>query len=424
MPTATATSRTNLCAGIFSPGYWENYQNHYSDAQFYALLKATVDFGATFAAEGQSAAIAQAETILQLQGSYYVRSLLTAELNVAAQPSLGTGTYTPVSTTTSINALLAQAYADNGSGNQSPYTNGSLASNDTALIDYLSGGGEGDSGSSCLVGSTPPPPVPTPTGVASCSTGITSIQSNFNGTGIAGGNYIWFNSVFKPTPAGALQGRVVTYFFTNQFIDFTANSTPYHLSVPNAIVTFSPFVTTATTVFSTTGNTWVTTVPMTSTALPGNTFLSGLAFPVPLAGLPGGINPVTWSGNLSSDTPGVSAQWQWAAAVNTLFSTTYNNLGVKPVDANYANPYLNSDHAGTPENLKGSVTGGATGGGGSNYTGSYSGTGVMCQVSTATPEAPSSVLFGAGAALMLAVLGRRARRSRRRTAPPAPSSLD
>jgi hypothetical protein len=36
--------------------------------------------------------------------------------------------------------------------------------------------------------------------------------------------------------------------------------------------------------------------------------------------------------------------------------------------------YQNSDHAGTPENDKQNVTGGATGGGGSNYTGSLSAT--------------------------------------------------
>jgi hypothetical protein len=48
---------------------------------------------------------------------------------------------------------------------------------------------------------------------------------------------------------------------------------------------------------------------------------------------------------------------------------------VKPVDDNKASVYHNADHAGTPESFKKSVTGGAMGGGGSNYTGSYSGTG-------------------------------------------------
>jgi len=47
---------------------------------------------------------------------------------------------------------------------------------------------------------------------------------------------------------------------------------------------------------------------------------------------------------------------------------------VKPVDDNRASAYQNSDHAGTPENFTPYVVGGATGGGGSNFTGSYSGT--------------------------------------------------
>jgi hypothetical protein len=61
--------------------------------------------------------------------------------------------------------------------------------------------------------------------------------------------------------------------------------------------------------------------------------------------------------------------------VYTNFSSNYNALGVKPTDDNDASIYHNSDHAGTPENFKPFVIGGARGGGGSNYTGSYSGTG-------------------------------------------------
>jgi hypothetical protein len=70
----------------------------------------------------------------------------------------------------------------------------------------------------------------------------------------------------------------------------------------------------------------------------------------------------------------VGLNWKWAAAVYTSFNSDYNALGVKPVDDNKASQYKNSDHAGTPENYKQFVTGGARGGGGSNYTGSLSGT--------------------------------------------------
>ena len=190
----------------------------------------------------------------------------------------------------------------------------------------------------------------------------TSISANFNGTPISGGKYIWFNGVLKPSGLGA---NPVTIRFTQQ----TITSATFTLSVPDATVTFDPAASSATTTFS--GGMWVTRAP--SSGLAGNTFLSALGYLVP-ANLPGGIHNVTWNGTISSDTPGVSVQWKWAAAVYSNFISDYNTLGVKPVDDNKASQYHNSDHAGTPENFKPYVIGGATGGGGSNYTGGYSGT--------------------------------------------------
>ena len=93
-------------------------------------------------------------------------------------------------------------------------------------------------------------------------------------------------------------------------------------------------------------------------------WLSGLAFTVPAGGLPGGINPVVWSGSYSSDTAGLTVQWQWGAAVYTDFSSDYNDLGVQVIDG--------SRQSGTPNNYTEYVIGGARGGGGSNYTGSNS----------------------------------------------------
>jgi hypothetical protein len=91
--------------------------------------------------------------------------------------------------------------------------------------------------------------------------------------------------------------------------------------------------------------------------------------------------PVTWQGSFVADTAGISVSWKWGAAIYTAFSLDYNLLGIKPTHSN-ACLYLNSDHAGTPEGVdpntaqpfKAFVTGGARGGGGSNWTGSWSGT--------------------------------------------------
>jgi hypothetical protein len=200
--------------------------------------------------------------------------------------------------------------------------------------------------------------------------GASTIAANFNGTPIAAGNFIWFSSALKVQGLGS---DPVTIGFAGS-IQFVANGLLYLVSVPTAIVNFLPGVGVATTAYC--NGQWVTTVPLGG--LSGNVFLDGVAFQAPAPdGFPGGIKQVTWQGMFFSLTPGLKVQWQWAAAVyhNPDFGTDYNALGVKPVDDNDASVYLNSDHAGTPENFKPYVIGGARGGGGSNFTGSLSATG-------------------------------------------------
>ena len=194
-----------------------------------------------------------------------------------------------------------------------------------------------------------------------------SIGSNFNGTPISQGDYIWFNSVVS---VRGQSGSAAALSFNSSTITFSANGKPVTLNVPAAVITFSSSATTATTVFNANTNSWVTSVPIGYT---GNVFLSGLAYAVP-ANFPTGLNPVTWSGSFYSGTSGLSAQWQWAAAVYQGFNSNMSDLGVKPVDSNTLSSYQDSDHAGSPESYVYSVRGGARGTGGSNYTGSYSGT--------------------------------------------------
>ena len=196
-----------------------------------------------------------------------------------------------------------------------------------------------------------------------------SIVSNFNGTKIPGGDYIWFNSVLKPRGVPSSGG---TISFTNQTVKFGSTTE----SVPDGTITFSPSATTATTTFS--GGRWETIVPV---GFGDNVFLSGLGFHVPNGGLPGGINPVTWMGDFTT-TGGITLSWQWAAAVyGSAFAPggmlDYNALEIKPVHSTSLDAYHNGNQAGTPQNkgVQKAVTGGARGGGGSNFTGSYSATG-------------------------------------------------
>src|SRR5258708_5519443 len=93
---------------------------------------------------------------------------------------------------------------------------------------------------------------------------VCTITSNFNGTPIPVGDWIWFTSVLKVHGLGSAP---VTIGFMGS-IEFSVNGTLYVVPVPSALVTFSPFVTVATTVFS--NGMWVTTVPLSGLA--GNVF--------------------------------------------------------------------------------------------------------------------------------------------------------
>src|SRR5688572_15276798 len=92
--TATATPTNtpvcvpieNPCSLIRSPGFWANWENHFTEAEFQALIAATQDYSGL--------TVAQAEAILTATVDQYHRHLLAAELNVALNPQLGTAIYT------------------------------------------------------------------------------------------------------------------------------------------------------------------------------------------------------------------------------------------------------------------------------------------------------------------------------------------
>jgi hypothetical protein len=110
-----------------------------------------------------------------------------------------------------------------------------------------------------------------------------TISSNFNGTAVAAGNYIWFNAVFKPSGVTSAGGRID---FTGGVVTFTSNGTNYAVPVPPSTVNFSPTATTASTSFD--GTRWNTIVPWNYTS---NIFLGGAAFRVPPAVCPGAPTP-------------------------------------------------------------------------------------------------------------------------------------
>jgi serine protease AprX len=233
--------------------------------------------------------------------------------------------------------------------------------------------------------------------------GVTK-AATFNTLPIVAGSYIWFNSTVSPSVRGP---GPVTVYFDNGAIQYTGYGLNLSLSIPGAAITFDPAATTATTTFDSDNDRWVTRVPANT---PGNIFATGLGLQVPVT-LPGGIAPVSITGRLTTDTPGMSVNWKWGAAVYAQFSTDINVLNVKPIDGTTGSAYKNSDPAGTPETYKAALAPGALSGGGTNYTGS---TGIVtttpAQVFTNVPALTDSApgpngTFAVGRNMRMAVGG-------------------
>ena len=198
-----------------------------------------------------------------------------------------------------------------------------------------------------------------------CPPVTSSINSGFNGTTISTVNFIWFNANFSAT---GIPSTGATIFFKNSSVAVNSAYGLYTYPVPDGKITFDPRATCATTTFD--GTQWVTTVPLAGS---DEILLSALGIHVPVDFK---ASSVTWKGDFSATAKNITVSWKWGAAVYTTDVTqpNYNLLGVKPTHTGSC-AYSNSDHAGTPENAKKSVIGGARGGGGSNFTGSWSATG-------------------------------------------------
>lgn len=219
---------------------------------------------------------------------------------------------------------------------------------------------------------------------------VSTIAGNFNDFHIDAGNTIWFNSAGKVTGLGSGTSSI---HITDATVSFSANGNSYTVNIPNTTVTFTTLATAASTSYSNDG--WLVTTPP---AFNGNVFLGGASLLAPggggllggllgglglTGGFPGGIKNVTWRANFAADTPGLTVNWQWAAAVYTNFNSSLGDLGVKAVDDATVDTHHNADRAGTPEAYKLFVVAGGRGLGGTNYTGNYT-TGA-----SVTPDVPA-----------------------------------
>lgn len=210
------------------------------------------------------------------------------------------------------------------------------------------------------------------------------ISSNFNGTSISGDDTVWFNANFNVNgPRNGLE-----LYLRNSTVTLnTGAANQATLNLPDTNVFFQSGATASLT-FDELNNAWNLILPDTYT---GDMFLNGFAFDVPGSGLSGGVKPVVWTGQLSANR-NVSGSWKWGAAVYTDFGAN-DDLGVVGAKMD---PWNSAGHVGTPVNFKDFVIGGARGGGGSNYTGSWSGT----QSFQAVPEPGTMAAAGLGALFM------------------------
>ena len=222
----------------------------------------------------------------------------------------------------------------------------------------------------------PAPPV--------CSTGPQSLLYNVSEKSSNASEIVWFNSHFK------LQGSVPSTDFTVNVTNQSITFGPSTLTVPNAVITFTSSARCASTSFNTTTNEWETFIPLSYATHADEIFSAGLAHVLP-ADFPENVNNVTWKVTFTSPTASsLQFQFQYGAAnylsennKGDVFPLTpsgqpdYNAMMIDPVhNAPTCNGYNNGDHSGTPENqeVKNLVTGGGSGGGGSNWTGSWSST--------------------------------------------------
>jgi hypothetical protein len=204
------------------------------------------------------------------------------------------------------------------------------------------------------------PKMPTACVIPPSGTAISGAPVSWNGFTAPSGSVVWINAHLdaKNVPTST----ITTVDLTG--VTLVVNATSYAL--PNGQVVFNPATTTPSTVVNPDGS-WTTTVNPTFT---DDIFFDGQAIVVDTNLENGGHGNTgsTFSFSTNSSDASLQFQWQWGAAVYTSW----------PGDA-AANiePIHGKLQAGAPQNtaVQADLIQGPRGGGGSNFTGSWSGTG-------------------------------------------------
>jgi hypothetical protein len=211
----------------------------------------------------------------------------------------------------------------------------------------------------------PPPPPP-----ASCTIPASSEtigQTSWNKFNIPSGTSptVWIHAHFN-SASGIPTNSVTTVLVSN--VSFVLNATSYPM--PSGLVTFDPSAPATTTVYNASLNQWQTTINPNN--ISDENFFDGVAIPVDAAIAGGGQATLTFT--TTSNVKPIAFPWQWSAAVFTFWPTDWNHALIQPY---HGNGPTGSQHAGTPDDtqVQMSLIQGPRGGGGSNFTGSWSATG-------------------------------------------------
>ena len=205
------------------------------------------------------------------------------------------------------------------------------------------------------------PPVPTACVIPPIDSAIAGAPVSWNGFKAPAGSVVWVHA--------HISGATNVPTNTTTTVDFTGvtlvvNKTTYAL--PNGQILFVPGTTTPTTVVNADGS-WTTTV---SPSFTGDIFFDGQAIPVDanLENGGSGNTSSTFSFTTNSSDSNLKFSWQWSAAVYTSWPGNAA-ANIEPVHAQL--------QAGAPQNkaVEADLIQGPRGGGGSNFTGSWSGTG-------------------------------------------------
>jgi hypothetical protein len=203
------------------------------------------------------------------------------------------------------------------------------------------------------------PLLPTQCVIPPSGTAIGGSPVSWNAFTAPAGSVVWIN-VHINSAGNVLSGTTTTLDFTQ--VTLVVNGVSYAL--PNGTINFVPGYTGAPSTVVNSDGSWTTTVSSTQS---GNIFIVGQAIPV-TASLEASSGS-TLSFYTNSNDSALQFQWQWGAAVYTYWPGNAAAM-IETVQANGL-------QSGAPTNtaVQQSLIQGPRGGGGSNFTGSWSGTG-------------------------------------------------